>query len=204
MKERQILFKGDMVRAIMDGRKTQTRRVVKFNKKLSENMMEGEAAEWCPYGRPGDRLWVRETHGFREHPRCRIYYKADMMSYGLDGGWATPNEDSIGICNPQKIGVDIGKPNKWRPSIHMPRWASRINLEVLNVRVERVQDISEQDAKAEGGEKEVDGSLPVDETYQFAFANLWQRINGKPRKDGVDISWYANPWVWVVEFKKIK
>lgn len=150
MKERPILFSGEMVRAILDGRKTQTRRIVKpqFEEKPSDNLM------WhCPYGKPGDRLWVRET--FKEHQGRSdfAYYRADSSAYDFTKKEKHQFEDNEGI-------------SFWRPSIHMPRWASRITLEITNVRVERMQD---------GGDREFWG----------------------------EEKWKQNPWVWVIEFRRI-
>lgn len=171
MKERPILFSAPMVRAILDGRKTQTRRVVKLRN--GQYMPPSEKADingWrqmlrnCPYGQPGDRLWVRETHfDAKRLNEGRILYRADgdVSRFG------------------------------WTPSIHMPRSASRITLEVTGVRVERLQDISEADAVAEGVVWE-QGQTAIN-----VFETLWESINGAG-------SWDANPWVWVVEFKRAK
>ena len=172
-KERPILFSGEMVRAILDGKKTQTRRVAK-----------GVALEWlddagfdpefvakdndlCPYGKVGDRLWVRETWGMLPHPKqaSQIIYKAD-------------NE------------IDL---DKWKPSIHMPRWVSRIVLEITDIRIERVQDITASDIKMEG--VDVFGDDLVKKTL---FSDLWNKINAKR-----GFGWDKNPWVWVVTFKRV-
>lgn len=193
MKERPILFSGPMVRAILDGRKTQTRRVVKPQR---------HAEQWpecgciCPYGAPGDRLWVRETWGTLA---CYDCYPPKVLSlHSFDRGWS---ESFLATaCD--------GAVKKWRPSIHMPRWASRITLEVTGVRVERLQEISEGDAKAEGALwRAGDGCAWgwrhdlqnefVHETAKESFAELWDIINGAG-------SWEANPWVWVVEFKRLE
>ena len=187
MKERPILFNGEMVRAILDGRKTQTRRVVKRNnmfdlQKRSElpDRSLVHLEDYCPNGRRGNRLWVRET--WRTDPlNGDTHYRADH--------------------NP-KYGPDH---DKWIPSIHMPRWASRINLEITDVRVERVQDISEGDAKAEGVEV-----LPEDDVFYMNYQNkdkmtidpcesfqtLWDSINEKWGR-----GWQSTPWVWVIDFK---
>lgn len=199
MKDRPILFSAPMVRAIIDGRKTQTRRIVKFPKWMdesdyneailamnrSESKMIGDRGRcdgyrylWkCPYGQPGDRLWVRETAFIHNPPNERepngtVYYAADI---GLGGPGSRPT-----------------------PSIYMPRWASRINLDIVNVRVERLQDISPKDCESEGcsgGHDSIPGyrynALPK-EHYRW----LWESINGPG-------SWYANPFVWVVEFKMV-
>jgi len=204
MKEHPIPFNAEMVRAILDGRKTQTRRPVKHC--LKANVGDacnvrwcGERNHWqeyaaggawldlkCPHGVPGDRLWVRETHRqlsgwWGEHQRAApLEYRAS---------WETRS--------------DI----PWRRSIHMPRWASRITLEVTAVRVERVQDVSEADAKAEGitpldGELGGLGDYLAASTgckYKPAFSAIWDSIY---TKHGFD--WDANPWVWVVEFRRLE
>jgi hypothetical protein len=208
MKQRPIIFGDDMIRAILDGRKTQTRRVAKnvhFDstyrakwkavRKRTEVSIDTPAAmlgEVCPYGQPGDRLWVREkfaTHFIWDKlppGHIDIEVHADCFFYG-DGSIAG--------------GCDDCQRGKWRASIHMPRFASRITLEITGVRVERLQDISGEDCAAEGvadpiGSPRVYGVV----TEQFAkeqFARLWQSINGPD-------SWDANPWVWVIEFRRIK
>lgn len=184
MKDHPILFSDPMVRAILEGRKTQTRRVV-VNKKIKFRSrlhalakhylrltptIPGLAAliENNPYGQPGDLLWVRETFGYREDGR--LYYRADQ---------------TLGQFN-----VD-----KWKPSIFMPRKLSRLTLRITNVRVERLQDISEADAQAEGCGAMVDYSNG--QTYRDEFKALWESINGPG-------SWDANPFVWVVEFETIQ
>lgn len=192
MKERPILFKDEMVRAILAGQKTQTRRVVK-SLALDWLNQEGFTPEFvacpensmCPYGQPGDQLWVRESHWWfkDEHDPVTGYFPpkltAEDVEYRADGE------------KPVRI---------WRPSIHMPRWASRITLEITGVRVERVQDISNADALAEG----VDGhdfsmshAAGCGPSALGAFRELWESINGPG-------SWQANPWVWVVEFKRVQ
>jgi len=183
VKSKPILFSGPMVRAILDGRKTQTRRVVK--QLLPENRREGLtiSASMCPYGKPrykrdpGDRLWVKESW-------IPAYFSDKRPGYRAD--WRDPE--------------DIPEP-KWKPSLFMPRWASRITLEITGVRVERVKAISEDDAKAEGveGDNVGDFGIPCKE-YVIPFADLWDSINGK--KPGR--SWADNPWVWVIEFERVK
>lgn len=215
MKERPILFSAPMVRAILAGQKTQTRRVLKnappdtefFSTYHHPNderrgqhfyaVAAGALTSFavpCPYGQPGDRLWVRETwqhanspHGPYE-PGCTCFYRADYWDdpHGMDG------EKS-----PE------GKYRTWIPSIHMFRSASRILLEVVSVRVERLQDISEADARAEGARSmdPVSGRETLDPFSRQGscvshFRAIWEEINGAG-------SWDANPWVWVVEFKKV-
>lgn len=213
MKERPILFSAPMVRAILEGRKTQTRRVLKLDwlRCLDPEDPEDLAKilSQCPYGVPGDRLWVRETWGsadqfYQSHENetpSVVAYRADLAAIQWD---AEP---------PRKIPkYDIEQWNwnamRWRPSIHMPRWASRLTLEVVSVRVERLHDISEEDAKAEGVEPFPDtspdeqvipgpgfnGAVMTNQRHRFAFYVLWDSINGEG-------SWDANPFVWVVEFK---
>ena len=186
-----ILFSGEMVRAILDGRKTQTRRVIKPQPSAGvrrsvfvlSGLEDGHGRELrCPYGRPGDTLWVRETwQAVSGNDRARHI----MTHPRPDRGWleyaATPRADEPAY--------------KWRPSIHMPRWASRITLEVTGVRVERLQDISEADAWAEGCEGYDDDVTGGKSGYR-EYCELWEKINGKG-------SWDLNPWVWVVEFKGV-
>jgi hypothetical protein len=204
-RERPILFSAPMVRAILDGRKTQTRRVAKprfDDRKPCEHWKgenhDGDATMYrhcshgseglgCPYGQPGDRLWVRETW-FSSNPKTpsRVRYAADDLIRLEDGLFARA------VCNPPK----------WRPSLFMPRWASRITLEIVAVRVERLQDISEKDALAEGCEREfkADGSTVWGAGLVEAVENyktLWDSINAKR-----GVGWDINPWVWVIEFKR--
>jgi hypothetical protein len=188
--EKPILFNGEMVRAVLEDRKNQTRRVIKKQpdeEGLSFHIFiqqwintDGEEYK-CPYGNIGDQLWVRET--FNSDWCDKTIYKADGGS-AKEAGY--PNEP------------------RWKPSIHMPRWASRINLEITDIRVERVQDISEEDARDEGMECLPDFKpTTMYPPYSTVFKKLWDSINGKPRADGIDISWEANPFVWCVTFKRI-
>lgn len=216
IKERPILFSGEMVRAILDGRKTQTRRVVKpqFDKTWGRGVRRGDDAysvhvdimedsgEWkwikCPYGKPGDRLWVREN-GW-EPPETTPY----MIQMGADT-WPNYMYDADGGDDGEWC-----KENGWkrRPSIHMPRWASRLTLEVTEVRVERVQEISEEDANAEGIvckwiQRGPAGDLSqrcdrYGNTATKLFEQLWDSINGTKHP------WASNPWVWVVSFKRVE
>lgn len=230
MKERPILFSAPMVRAILAGTKTQTRRIVKPQPEFCGGAGENETdvREWgwhdfdyppphflcvedsrCPYGQPGDRLWCKETHqllhfsidhetGFADDWKP---WKARLPE-GKPEGW-TLVYDADGKWEGDKGDRGFS----WRPSIFMPRWASRITLEVTGVRVERLQDISEEDAIAEG----VDGwpgqyrdyRNPLSEGIHVGFVKakdsyktLWEHINGPG-------SWDANPWIWVLEFRRI-
>ena len=199
--ERPILMSGAMVRAILAGRKTQTRRVVKLHPCVQLEPLfptvRGSKCEFhdakigdphnrttphlidearCPYGEPGDRLWVKET--FKENdPPSGYIYRASDSDYG---------------CTPKK---------PWKPSIFMPRNASRITLEIVSVRVERLQAISPEDARAEGcGTEEIPwkaGPELHENPWVATYARLWESINGAG-------SWDANPWVWVVEFKRVE
>lgn len=205
MKQRPIIFNGEMVRAILDGRKMQTRRVVAKQpttdlpvstvavEDRGIGFAEGRViTQYCPYGQPGDLLYVREAFAqpYRrtdQHSGC--IYRADGPEY-----MAIPKH---------QWGAEAG----WKPSIHMPKWAARIWLEVTAVRVERVQDISEDDARAEGitdggclncGEHEPCGCDDPAPDAVDAFIWLWNSINAK-RGHG----WDENPWVWVVSFKQV-
>jgi hypothetical protein len=205
MKEHPILFTGDMVRAILDGRKTETRRMIKpqpnteiaclYYQRIGSifrgYMPPGEPADVpdikCPYGSPGDHLWVRET--FQPHPEAGVIYPEGCI----------PSNTVCYAADFSKEDYDICKP--WRTSIHMPRWASRITLEVVDIRVERVQDITVEGAKAEAAVCHpgdyVIGQEDRDIT-KFLFGALWDSIN---KKRGY--SWESNPLIWVVQFKRI-
>lgn len=207
MKERPILFSGPMVQAILDRRKTQTRRVVSlrgealayFNS-LSDPGLSGRVKEWCPYGKPGDRLWVRET--WRTAKSLDDLSPHGMANKAIEAGWKRPwapikyEADGAEINTNTMFGAEWGKT---RVSIHMPRWASRITLEVTEVRVQRLQEISEEDAKAEGVEAVpfCKAGRPDGMEHVEAFEDLWQKINGE-RPGG---SWKANPWVLAITFK---
>ena len=195
MADRPILFSAPMVRAILVGRKTQTRRVVKPRRdrelgcELAACELAGEVnagdyrnAPW----QPGDTLWVREsTIRVEEHGYAGpVYVESDEGRACLDGGLA-PSEDDCTEVEPHELRI--------RPSIHMPRWASRITLEVTGVRVERLQDISEADSLAEGVDR-TNTSIPGHAKKRYS--QLWEQINGPD-------SWAANPWVWVIEFRRV-
>ena len=171
MKERPILFSGPMVRAILDGRKTMTRRVIKAPRWSTPDkaLVDFE----CPYGWIGDRLWVRETWAkltpaWSENP-VEVRYRADF------------------------VPAEFAEMVRWKSSRFMPRWASRITLEITGVRVERVQDITPDDCRAEG--------MPHDNNdagVRYCFGQLWNTINSAR-----GFGWDVNPWVWVVSFKRL-
>lgn len=243
MTDRPILFSAPMVRAILDGSKTVTRREVtvrgaitamsyaplhpehglRVTARIGKRRVVvpiADALEACPYGVPGDRLWVKETWGL-----------FDRESFGGEKGYAvawrathpTPEDgcewiDGPPVCDTPTTGTLIPS-ERWRPSIHMPRWASRITLEVTSVRVERLQDITEEDAKAEGcvdtrravvasdlipsgrafliGGDLADGALTIGQDARGNFRSLWSSINGAE-------SWEKSPWVWVIGFRRIE
>jgi hypothetical protein len=226
--ERPIIMTGESVRAILDGRKTQTRRVIKpqppepflgavegvFDRDIFEFIYslepqikyfpkpEPRRRVACLYGKVGDRLWLREKYAIKPGTTDCVWYASDFEDCAAAG-------ESMGI--------------KWRPSIFMPRKFSRILLEVVSVRVERVQDISEEDASAEGIEwdvwdqaavtrdysgpdqwfqmwsSDIEGYVPLDQLARASYQTLWDSINAKR-----GYSWELNPWVWVIEFCKVK
>lgn len=225
MKERPILFQGDMVRAILDGRKTQTRRIVKLpvidkdiGCELSGSELAGsqrDALRHCPHGQPGERLWVRETFSIGEDlgKDWEPWMEQGDRFVRTEGGheiYCVPDDYFPPKNTPEKHHCE-DTPEHWRefgqiPPIFMPRWASRITLEITGVRVERLNDISEADAVAEGIEPCGDffgapsfRSYSDDETPCDAlcsYESLWESIYGPG-------SWNANPWVWVIEFKRV-
>jgi hypothetical protein len=229
-KERPILFSGPMVRAILEDRKTQTRRVVTPQPASMHGLLPAVGGgNWtdrgrlvrCPYGQPGDRLWVRETwRSWNERFDCAD--DGDGMgaithTYVAYAG--TPRIGFRPVPDRQRIVfLDESTPldrapallGPWKPSIHMPRWASRLILEVTEVRVQRLQEISEEDALSEGfvrggfsGRVAITkGSFhlgPVWPTARAAFQELWDSING----ESPGCSWEANPWVWCVSFRRM-
>ena len=198
IKERPILFSAPMVRAILEGRKTVTRREVKKQAALDCLAAGFEPAflalpgnaDLCPYGQPGDRLWVRETfidlRGTGVEHRPAPDGPLQRYAYAAD---CRPGSHS------DEARKDFGL--KYKPSIHMPRAACRILLEITDVRVERLQDISEDQALAEGIGAQATESFRatgVERPAGFAFRDLWASTGGE---------WNANPWVWVVEFKRV-
>lgn len=201
MKERPILFSGPMVRAILDGRKTQTRRVCIGQRELSR------AADFqisrCPHGQPGDKLWVRETWAVGD-----IYDKDAPRHLPAPDGECRLAVDYA--ANDERVWNEYDQ-GRWRPSIHMPRWASRITLEIESVRVERVQEISEEDAKSEGTPddalvhyycEEGNDDDPIGNhrcNWRYGFSRLWDSINLKR-----GFGWEANPLVWVITFRRVK
>ncbi|EHN8715651.1 hypothetical protein N8V39_25680 [Enterobacter hormaechei subsp. steigerwaltii] len=187
-----------MVRAILDGRKTQTRRIMKNQPAgdfpqtpaLIRNVV-GAGFQWyghygesgifnCPFGAVGDRIWVRETwaEAGASAPDLKLY-RANYPEHVPTHYENVPPADEI----------------RWTPSIHMPRWASRLTLEITGVRVERLRDLNEEDAKSEGITPPSGGVLPGWE-YRINFRDLWMSIYGAD-------NWEANPWVWVIEFKVV-
>ncbi|HBR2557179.1 hypothetical protein AAHV58_06400 [Klebsiella pneumoniae] len=219
MKERGMIFNGEMVRAILDGRKTQTRRPIKWKQTRFTEIGEREdGSNWpwsedaehtcdfwhpCPFGAVGDRIWVRETWGVVSHafsddglmidwvpdrPSTAIHempfgngYYSGYAIYAADGDFTWGDDD----------GYEDGR-SCWKPSIHMPRAASRILLEITDVRVERLRSMSQDDARAEGV---IAASGPME--AGLAFRELWDSIYGEE-------SWKANPLVWVIEFKRVE
>ncbi|MDI2594980.1 hypothetical protein POF45_26670 [Pseudomonas sp. 681] len=223
IKERPILFSAPMVRAILEGRKTVTRRTLKMPHGLWETSATGELVPIpanCPYGKPGDRLYVRETWSdVNLQGAPGIAYRADddirdLMEDEsfLDERGAFNYDDPRSKPYPFACWSEdliAGTEGRWRPSIHMPRWVSRILLEVTAVRIERLQDIDEDQAQVEGiGDHEFHCREPYDQdgaptcdcasiSYEDSFQRLWESINGAD-------SWAANPWVWVIEFKRVQ
>ena len=213
MKERPILFSGPMVRAILDGRKTQTRRVVKLNAagRVKEpgsprnwHLDDPDAVLACPYGQPGERLWVRET--FKAVASGEVKNGYGEVRYGFayqaDGATRWQEHPTIihDLTGQPPTGPMQFNPVPWKPSIHMPRKASRITLEISGVRVERLNDICELHAQKEGApllscgyDAKADLSFA---SHVKGFSNLWESINGHG-------SWEKNPWVWVIEFRRL-
>ncbi|HAV0413641.1 TPA: hypothetical protein JFW75_003465 [Salmonella enterica] len=198
MKERGMIFNGEMVRAILDGRKTQTRRPIKWKQTRFTEMAErddGSLWPWaedcerggdiwfaCPFGEVGDRIWVRETwaEAGASAPDLKLY-RANYPDHVPAHYENVPPAEEI----------------RWTPSIHMPRWASRITLEITAVHVERLNAISEEDAQAEGVQPACYEITPPEAAYRVSFGEVWRSIYGEE-------SWAANPWVWVIKFKRVE
>ena len=188
VKERPILFKGEMVRAIISGNKTQTRRIAKaFNgfQDMDKLLARFPNQEGCPYGEPRELLWVRETWAV-----SNMYDKLapSAICKDLPKG---PGHAPTKVLYPSTDRITEGI--KLRPSIFMPRWASRILLEITAVRVERLNAISDADALAVGCSSD---SMLSGDCLASVYARLWESINGHG-------SWDANPWVWVIEFRRL-
>jgi hypothetical protein len=242
MKERGILFSAEMVRALLDGLKTQTRRVVKLPPWTASVTVDAGGTIFgpgpylkahraqpvpddvgamervhCPYGYPGDRLWVRETWApFYAGGNSLAFPQPDMFEANAIRYRATPDHVT---AYPTSISTWESRPTStrehpWRPSIFMPRWASRLLLEIVEVRVQRLHDLTEKDALAEGISEvpffpddgyplcvgymvgKDDKRTALDQTPIQTFTKLWTSINGAD-------SWAANPWVWALTFKRI-
>ncbi len=243
MTERGMIFNAEMVRAILDGRKTQTRRIMKVQPEsnqlglllITDSTKHSDIGKYhwaesnatgnhvrsklfsCPFGAVGDRIWVRETWAILgnedgccidweeklckadERSAARIYRASCEQRPGNYGLWSIPDD-----ADWKPHTKDYLYEGAWRPSIHMPRWASRILLEITDVRVERLNAISQEDAQAEGMEltgwrptySDPDSGGEVLTPYDN-FAQLWASIYG-------DESWNSNPWVWVIEFKRVE
>ncbi|EMA4781916.1 hypothetical protein U3C50_001637 [Providencia rettgeri] len=232
MKERGIIFNAEMVRAILDGRKTQTRRVMKVQPVLNGDRWEvystsvekgnksipvtpwGSLENNCPYGKVGDHLWVRETYSLLGNEdacpidwndnivndkteAARIYRASCAQKSGDYGLWSIPDE-----ADWKPHTEEMKFEGSWTPSIHMPRWASRITLEITHVHVERLQSISKQDSISEGAPRGHHSIDVISKQFGFPdfsrswFAQIWMDIYGED-------NWAANPWVWVIEFKRV-
>lgn len=233
--EHPVLMNGEMVRAILDGRKTQTRRLVKppfpirgecdlrWIDGSDHPEIYGAGGAWlplsCPFGRVGDRLWVRETWrpiffqggtgGYVGTVSEHVEYRASegkllllKCTVACDGTPYVEHSDGYGKAFRDACywSTRTGGSGRWRPSIHMPRWASRLTLEITGVRVERVQSISEDDAKAEGFtaayREGSDEATYIEGPGGFRWA--WDRLYAKS-----GLGWDANPWIWVLSVKKI-
>lgn len=220
MKERPILFSAPMVRALLDSTKTQTRRAWRIQPPPGVRVAIVNNTT-KHYGGPGDRLWVRETWRYcdwSEEGEPHIEYAADgarTLIEDFPEDWGARLMDTwTSLSTPSNFDIDQrAADRRWRPSIHMPRWACRILLEVTEVRVKRLQDISDNDARAEGVER-IDAEMGMrlrtphwraygNEDTQYcispagSFQALWKSINGAE-------SWGANPWVWAISFRRIE
>ncbi|CZV58092.1 hypothetical protein VRM69_000183 [Enterobacter hormaechei] len=229
MKERGMIFNGEMVRAILDGRKTQTRRVIasvghdnclplqkrtKTKDGIYTHVMDAPIYGLCPFGKIGDRIWVRETWSdVNLDGAPAVAYRADDEVYDLMEDESLLDEDGAfnyqdpRVCKCQFAAwhsdLISGIEGNWRPSIHMPRWASRLTLEITGVRVERLRSISQADAIAEGAPPSHPSIDAVSRDYGYPdfsrswYGQTWQSIYGEE-------SWQTNPWVWVIEFKRVE
>lgn len=206
MTERGMIFNAEMVRALLDGRKTQTRRIMKVQPVLNGNFYEVFGSAWskgmtsipavpghslstrCPFGAVGDRIWVRE--GFFPAP---LEMQSEPPRKTM---WNIAYRDGMQMekLAPAEYNPTIYNYERWTPSIHMPRWASRILLEITGVRVERLKSISDRDALREGCST---ADMKSGDCVADVFARLWASIYGSD-------SWNANPWVWVIEFKRVE
>ncbi|EOL9362774.1 hypothetical protein ACNAAH_000349 [Escherichia coli] len=228
MTERGMIFNAEMVRALLSGRKTQTRRIMKVQPEsnqlglllITDSTKHSDIGKYhwaesnatgnhvrsklfsCPFGAVGDRIWVRETWS----SDFANYYPNDRVWYAADNNRRLDIEVVDGVRGIYSPESDVHVPFRWQSSIHMPRWASRILLEITDVRVERLNAISEEDARAEGiidggclncGEPEPCGCANPEPDATDAFAYLWQSIYGQE-------NWNANPWVWVISFERIE
>lgn len=214
IREKGLIFNSEMVRAILDGRKTQTRRLIKWKQTRFTEIGEREdGSKWpwsedaehtcdfwhpCPFGAVGDRIWVREAYRFPASLDDVSPTGVGEMAVatGYRKPWAPTFYEFTGTFSDGWKGFEtppkVSDAGKLRPSIHMPRWASRILLEITNVRVERLRSMSQGDARAEGV---IAASGPME--AGLAFRELWDSIYGEE-------SWKANPWVWVIEFKRVE
>lgn len=217
IKSRPIPFSAPMVRALLEGRKTQTRRIVKpqpdyvrDGAAYVQKYKDAGVSVPCPYGKPGDRLWVKETwqyHDWTEDGYPWIRYHADgsdKFCENIPDEWDERLQNIFAeLSDPANYDIEKrASDRRWRPSIHMPRWASRITLEITDVRVERVQEISEEDAKAEGVIERnkmfrAHADAPDFLSARQAFSHLFYDINERAPRG-------SNPWVWVITFKRTK
>ncbi len=189
MKERPILFSGPMVQALLAGTKTQTRRVVtpqpRFGQVLHNILLDGDDCHVCPHGAKGDRLWVRETHQWDNDEYVQRYIEQPWLG--------DPDPESAEVhYRASEPHPDIFP--RWSPSIFMPRWACRLKLEITKVRAQRVQEISQWDCVDEGLQPGTEDQPDLVEKYRV----LWDSLNAKR-----GYGWAKNPWVWVIEFRRV-
>lgn len=231
VRERPIIFSAPMVRAILDGRKTQTRRIVSPANGIVDGHASGKRAwdgpDGCPLdllnpdvfadggpspaGNPGPYLHVPRKGADTRHRVYPIWQRGDRLWVRESGVWVDVGfERSVAYRADGEPDATWTRPLRWKPPIHMPRWASRITLEITDVRVQRLQEISEADAWAEGCIRgmpdDVGGFFPAEEKCRVGmrgwgcardwYADLWEEIHGEE-------SWDANPWLWTIGFKRI-